>query len=154
MRLLDYINASHVYLDLSARTKEEAIALMVDRLGRSGEVGDGAAFLAEVSRREALGTTAVGRGVAIPHARIEGLERIFMAIGRLAKGIDFGAEDGQSVRLLFLLAAPEEHAAEYLKVLARLSKMLKENGLRKKLLKAKEAMAVLAAIEEAEARLA
>lgn len=153
MRLLDCTNASLVYLDLTARTKEETITLMVERLGRSGEIEDSTAFLREVSQREASGTTAIGRGVAIPHARIDGLEKIVMAIGRLAKGIDFGAEDGEPVRLLFLLAAPEEHAAEYLKVLARLSKLLKENGLRKKLLKAKEAEAVLNAIEEAEARL-
>ncbi|HQH46823.1 MAG TPA: PTS sugar transporter subunit IIA, partial [Candidatus Aminicenantes bacterium] len=99
------------------------------------------------------GGTAIGRGLAIPHARTRTLERVVMAMARLRPGVDFGAEDGEPVRLVFLLGAPEDKAGEYLKVLGKLSRLLKENGLRKELLKAATPEAVLELLEAAESQL-
>jgi mannitol/fructose-specific phosphotransferase system IIA component (Ntr-type) len=81
------------------------------------------------------------------------VKRIVVAMARLRAGIDFSAEDGEPVQLIFLIGTPEDKAAEYLKVLARLSKLLKENGLRQELLTAVSAAEVLKLLEQAESRL-
>ncbi len=153
MRLTDYLDPQAILLDLPSAGKEEAFALIAGRLAAGGMIGDRERFLTDVLKREQQGGTAIGRGLAIPHARTRSLERIVMAMARLRPGADFGAEDGEPVRLVFLLGAPEDKAGEYLKVLGRLSKLLKENGLRKDLLKASTPQAVLDLLEAAESRL-
>lgn len=83
--------------------------------------------------REKLGSTAMGSGVAIPHARVAGLDRIVGLFARLEKPVDFEAPDGQGVDLMFTLLAPEEAGADHLRALARVSRLLREDGMREKL---------------------
>lgn len=83
--------------------------------------------------REKLGSTAMGSGVAIPHARIEGLRTIVGVFARLEKPVDFEAADGQGVDLMFALLAPEEAGADHLRALARVSRMMRDEGVRQKL---------------------
>jgi fructose-specific phosphotransferase system IIA component len=153
MRLSDYLARDLVMLDLPVASKDEALVRIVGRLADSQVVGGRDEFLADVIRREAQGSTTIGRGVAIPHARSKTLGRIVVAMARLNGGVDFGAEDGEPVRLVFLIGTPGDKAGEYLKVLGRLSKLLKENGLRRELLKASSPAAVLELLEEAESKL-
>ncbi len=153
MRLSDYLDHHSILLDLAARNKADALSLIVDRLADHRLVDDREEFLADVNKREGQGSTAIGRGMAIPHARSRTLQRIVVAMARLGQGIDFGAEDGEPVQLIFLLGTPGDKAGEYLKVLARLSKLLKENGLRKDLLRAASPADVLEILEKAENRL-
>ena len=153
MRPTDYLDSHAILLDLPATDKAGAFSLIVDRLAESRLITDRGRFLDDVLRREQQGGTAIGRGLAIPHARTRTLERVVMAMARLRPGVDFGAEDGEPVRLVFLLGAPEDKAGEYLKVLGKLSRLLKENGLRKELLKAATPEAVLELLEAAESQL-
>lgn len=153
MRLSDYLDRNLILLDLPAAGKGDALARIVDHLGDVSLISDRGAFLAEVLKRDGQGSTAIGRGVAIPHARSRALERIVVAMARLRDGVDFGAEDGEPVRLVFLLGTPTERAGEYLKVLGRLSKLLKENGLRRELLQAASPEAVLDMLEKTECKL-
>ncbi|MBN2399094.1 MAG: PTS sugar transporter subunit IIA [Candidatus Aminicenantes bacterium] len=150
MRLTDYLDSQLIMLDLQAASKIEALALITARLAEKKLIDDADEFLADVHKRERQGCTAIGRGIAIPHSRSKTLKRIAVAIARLRSGVDFGAEDGTPVRLVFLLGTPEEKAGEYLKVLGRLSKLLRENGLREKLLEAIDQADVLELLEKAE----
>jgi mannitol/fructose-specific phosphotransferase system IIA component (Ntr-type) len=153
MRLTDYLDPQAILLDLPSGGKEQVFAAIAGRLAESGLISDQQRLLSDVLTREEQGGTAIGRGLAFPHARTRSLERIVMAMARLRPGADFGAEDGEPVRLVFLLGAPEDKAGEYLKLLGRLSKLMKENGLRKELLKAPSPQTVLDLLETAEAHL-
>jgi len=153
MRISHYLDPQLIMLDLPALNKSEALAQIATRLAENKLIDDRDEFLAAVNKREVQGCTAIGRCLAIPHARSKTLKKIIVAMARLRAGIDFGAEDGEPVRLVFLLGTPEDTAGEYLKVLAHLSKLLKENGLRKELLKAASNAEVLDLLETAENKL-
>ncbi|MDT8343543.1 MAG: PTS IIA-like nitrogen regulatory protein PtsN [Thermohalobaculum sp.] len=98
--------------------------------------------------REKLGSTAMGYGVAIPHARIEGLDRIVGVFARLEKPVDFEAADGEAVDLVFALLAPEEAGADHLRALARVSRFLRDPDTRAKLRQTERAEALYALLTE------
>lgn len=98
--------------------------------------------------REKLGSTAMGYGVAIPHARIEGLDRIVGVFARLEKPVDFEAADGEAVDLVFALLAPEEAGADHLRALARVSRFLRDLDTRAKLRQTERAEALYALLTE------
>ena len=129
---IEFINAN-----LSAKSKEEALLEMVNTIIRGGLKLDSSSILEILKQRESLGSTGIGDGVAIPHGKISDLNDIVIAFGRSIDGIPFDSLDGKPVHLLFLLLAPENSAGQHLKILAKISKMLKEPGFRKRLLKAR-----------------
>ncbi|HAJ28386.1 MAG TPA: PTS fructose transporter subunit IIA [Syntrophus sp. (in: bacteria)] len=86
--------------------------------------------------REKLGSTGIGDGIAIPHGKLNIIDALAVSFGRSRKGIDFNAMDGKPVHLFFLLLAPENAAGQHLKMLAKLSRMLKDATFRKNLLEA------------------
>ncbi|HPR15219.1 MAG TPA: PTS sugar transporter subunit IIA, partial [Smithella sp.] len=90
-----------------------------------------------LKQRENLGSTGIGEGVAIPHGKISNLNDIVVAFGRSEKGIAYDSLDGKPVHLFFLLLAPENSAGQHLKILAKISKMLKDVYFRNKLIAAK-----------------
>jgi len=98
--------------------------------------------------REKLGSTAMGGGVAIPHARLPEIKSIAGLFARLEKPVDFEAADGQGVDLIFVLLAPEESGADHLRALARVSRLLRDAELRKKLRETTEPAALYALITE------
>ena len=98
--------------------------------------------------REKLGSTAMGGGVAIPHARLAGLTSIVGLFARLDQPADFEAVDGEGVDLVFVLLAPEESGADHLRALARVSRLLRDTDLRRKLRDTAEAAALYALITE------
>lgn len=83
--------------------------------------------------REKLGSTGIGGGIAIPHGKIAGLDRIYGALARLSRPIDFEAVDDQPVDLVFMLLAPEGAGADHLKALARIARVLRESGVPERL---------------------
>jgi PTS system nitrogen regulatory IIA component len=115
---------------------------------------DERAVLDVLVERERLGTTGVGRGIAIPHAKIDGLPRLVGLFARLETPIDFEAVDDEPVDLVFLLIAPEAAGAEHLKALARVSRLLRDDELCRKLRGTKSADALYAIITSARARAA
>ena len=98
--------------------------------------------------RERLGTTGVGRGVAIPHGKLPGLKRVIAAFGRSPSGIDFSSLDGKPTHLFFLLVAPEDSAGAHLKALARISRLLKDDAFRARLMRAGDAGELYRTIRE------
>ncbi len=133
MRLIDYMDRNLIYLDLQADSKDEAITEIVRRMEESGTVRDVPCLLEEIFSRESRGGTSLGNGVAIPHARVKSIDKIVIAMARLASGVNFSAEDRQPVRVVFILITPLEKLNEYLRVLAGLSKFLKDRKMLKRL---------------------
>jgi len=139
-----------IFLDVSARSKEEAIAEVVHLMKENRAIKDEAELLGELNNRETQGSTSLGNGVAIPHARLDSLEKIVMAMARLTAGVSFNEGDREPVRLIFILVTPVDQAAEYLKVLAKLAKALRGEKLLKKLFEAKSAAAAWEMFEAVE----
>jgi len=97
---------------------------------------DGAGILEVIQEREDVSSTAIGNGVALPHGRLEGLQRVLVGFARSRQGIDFDSLDGGSTHLFFILLAPEDSAAQHLKALAGLSRLLADDAFRRVLLEA------------------
>jgi len=136
MRLTSYMDRKLILLDLPAASKEEAIAKIVGHMRENQAIEDVDAVLEEIFSRESRGGTSLGNGVAIPHARVRGIDRITVAMARLAEGVKFSEEDRQPVRMVFVVITPLEKLNEYLKVLAGLAKFMKDKKMLKRLLAA------------------
>ncbi len=113
--------------------KERALQELVRIASRDPRIADGEALLQAVKEREEVMSTAIGVGVAVPHARIASVAEIVVAVAISRVGVDYEAFDGQPVHILVLVAAPEKGHGDYLKVLARVSKVLRDDQIRKKL---------------------
>jgi fructose-specific phosphotransferase system IIA component len=136
LRITDYINEDLIFLELEAKDKDSAIAAIIERMSRTNVFDNASSFLKEVRGREKLGSTGIGKGVALPHARTQHVKNIVVAFARLSTGIDFQSEDKEPVRLIFLLGTPLNCVGEYLKVLATISKIARTDKIRKSLIKA------------------
>ncbi|MFV0339430.1 MAG: PTS sugar transporter subunit IIA [Parachlamydiaceae bacterium] len=121
-------------LFLNANSREEAIHSLIDQLNAKGKLKNKELFSQAIFAREALVSTAIGMGIAIPHAKLAGYEEFFIAIGILSKGVDWKALDHLPVRLIFLIGGPEHKQTEYLKLLSGLTLLIKNDEIRKKML--------------------
>ena len=128
---IEFINAN-----LSARNKDEALEELINTIIQGGIKLNHSSIIEILTQRESLGSTGIGDGVAIPHGKIPELDEIIVAFGRSMEGIPFNSLDGKPVHLFFLLLAPEKSSGQHLKILAKISKMLKDVDFRRKLLKA------------------
>jgi PTS system nitrogen regulatory IIA component len=122
MQLAEFLDFESIKPALTPGNKrgllQQLSALAAQRLG-----GDSAAILASIVERERLGSTGFGNGVAIPHGKVEGLERIYCLFARLAEPVDYKAIDGAPIDLVFLLLSPPDAGAEHLKALAAISRV-------------------------------
>ncbi len=134
MNISDALRESCVVADLKGETKEEVLTELVSALRQEGLIPDVGEALKVILEREKLGSTGIGEGVAIPHGKMRGVETILCAFGRSKKGVDFGAVDRQPVHIFFLLLAPEETTGLHLKMLSRISRILRESSFRKRLM--------------------
>ena len=125
MELGDLITPEAVIPALKAKAKKQVLQELAEKA--SGLTGlDPREIFDALLQRERLGSTAVGRGIAIPHGRLPALKNIVSVFARLERPIDFDAVDGEPVDLIFLLLAPEHAGADHLKALARISRLLRE----------------------------
>ncbi len=135
MDLAEFLNDSCVLPFMEAAGKEEAVAELAAPLAvRFGL--DSAELVRILMAREALGTTAVGGGVAVPHGKVPGLAGPALAVGRSPAGIEFGAADNEPCRLFFLLLAPEGGAGTHLRLLSLIARRAKDSDFRAELLAA------------------
>jgi PTS system nitrogen regulatory IIA component len=143
MKIADLLDIRAISTELSSNNKVEVLAEMVDLLRRVQPDLDAAELLAVLIDREELGSTGIGDGVAIPHGKLKGLDRLLMAFGRKRDGIDFDSMDNRPAHLFFLLLAPESEATLHLKALARISKLLRKEDVRRQLLDAPDPATLL-----------
>jgi len=129
----DLLQDDLVIEDIKARDKAGVIREFAALLQAAGKVLDAGELVRALLDREALGSTGIGDGVAIPHGKLRNSRGIVVAFGRSHGGVDFQSLDDQPAYLFFLLATPESNAGEHLKILARISRILKNPALRDKL---------------------
>ena len=130
MRLSELLNQNAVSLRLKAREKREALVELVNLLESGHGFNSQGEILDRVMRRESMMTTGIGNGVAIPHGKARSVDRMAAAVGVCNEGLEFESEDGQPVYLLVLLVSPESATTQHVRVLANLSRLLKEESVR------------------------
>lgn len=152
MNIGELLDRHAISLRASAANKRKALAVIAEIAARNFHL-DAGVVLEALAEREAADSTGVGHGVAVPHARLEGLERMRGVFVRLEQPVDFESIDDQPVDLLFALFAPKHAGAEHLRALARVSRLLRQSNLRQQLRQARTADVVHALlVQEASAR--
>jgi len=149
MKLSSLINLRLVRCGLAARTKHDALRELVDLVVAHTRLTDAEAILRAVIERESLGTTAVGRASAFPHARSDAVDDFYLAIGTSPEGIDFGSPDGEPVRFLALLLITKTASKLYLKTIAALAALVQDEALFERLVAARTPEELVALIEAA-----
>jgi PTS system nitrogen regulatory IIA component len=139
MRITDILAEPLVVASLRGRTKADVIAELAGIVSQHHPEIDLDRLVQALEDRERLNSTALGEGVAIPHGKLGGLTRVVAAFGRSPAGVDFTSLDGKPTHLFFLLVAPEDSAGAHLKALARISRLLKDQAFRARLLAAGDA---------------
>ena len=145
MKIRDFLCEQAVTADLQAANKKELIEEMVGLLIKADALDKKhkAKIIEVLLAREALGSTAIGQGIAIPHGKSECVSQMTAALGISKKGIAFDSLDGEPVYVFFLLIAPIDSAGPHLKALARISRLLKDKYFRENLKSSKDDEAIL-----------
>ncbi|NBC31407.1 MAG: PTS IIA-like nitrogen regulatory protein PtsN [Alphaproteobacteria bacterium] len=141
--MIDFLSPNGIVPNLRAGSKKQALSEISRRAAEITGVSDRTIFEV-LLEREKLGSTGVGRGVAIPHGRLPSLRSVYGVFARLERAIDFDAVDDQPVDLMFLLLAPADAGADHLKALAKVSRLMRDEGLCAKLRGCESAEAIYA----------
>ena len=141
MMIGDMLDRAAISLRVTASDKRKALAVTAEIAARSFDM-DAGDILDALLEREAVGSTGVGHGVAVPHARLTGLDRMRAVFVRLEHPVEFASIDDQPVDLMFALFAPPNAGAEHLRALARVSRLLRQGTLREQLRQARTADAL------------
>src|ERR1700722_11071511 len=141
MPLADLVAPNAVIASLKVNSKKQALQELAAKAAELCGQNERAIFEI-LLQREKLGSTGVGNGIAIPHGKLPKLEKLFGLFARLERPIDFEAMDGQPVDLVLLLLAPEGASADHLKALARISRLLRDHHVAKKLRASRDAQAI------------
>jgi mannitol/fructose-specific phosphotransferase system IIA component (Ntr-type) len=127
MPLSEFTRSELIFPDLGGHDRESILRFFAERLAEAADLDVEPVHRGLVEREE-LGSTGIGGGVAIPHARVGHLKRALMAVGLAPAGIEFGAIDGKPVRVFFVIISPQEDPQQNLRSLAAVSRWVKEEG--------------------------
>ena len=152
MKITDILIREGSILDLTSKAKGDLLAEMAGSLAAVEPRLAADQLLGVLRERESLQSTGIGEGVAIPHGKIGGLDRLVATFARSTAGVDFDSIDGQPTHLFFLLVVPEQSGGQHLKALARISRFFRDASFREKLLGASELDEIFRAIEEEDAK--
>ena len=155
MTIMEFLDERAITVDLKAQgTKEEVIRELVELLVRAGSIRakDVNKLVQILLKRESLGSTGIGQGVAIPHGKTDAVTSLVAAFGVSKAGVNFDSLDGEPVSLFFLLVAPEDSAGPHLKALARISRLLKDRHFRDSLRAARDEKLLVKIIREEDER--
>ncbi len=152
MRLSEFVISKAILPDLSVNTKEAAIRQMVESLGASGSIkkDDQDSIIAAILKREELGSTGIGKGVAVPHTKHPSVDRLIATIALSKDGVDFASLDGEDVFILFLLVSPPDRPGDHLRALENISRHLRDDTFCSFLRQAASSQAVMDLLEEAD----
>ena len=150
MRIVDLLNKDSILLNGVPKSKTEAIDMLVDLQMKSGNISDREIYKQGILAREEKGSTAVGEGIAIPHAKSSAVKAPSLAAMTVPGGVDYEALDDEPSDVLFMIAAPDTEADVHLEVLSRLMTLLMDEDFRAKLLSAKDTDEFLSVIDTAE----
>ncbi|MBQ5560312.1 MAG: PTS sugar transporter subunit IIA [Lachnospiraceae bacterium] len=150
MRITDLLKDEGILLNASVKDKQDAVNTLVNLHEKAGNLSDKESYTKGILAREEQGSTAIGEGIAIPHAKNAGVKNAGLAAMTVPDGVDYDALDGQPSNLFFMIAAPEKGGDVHLEVLSRLSTILMDEQFRKDLLAAKDKKEFLSIIDKKE----
>lgn len=150
MRITDLLDPAGIELNAAVNSKAEAIDRLIDLMNDAGNLNDKAAYKAAVLNREKSGTTGIGEGIAIPHAKTTAVKKAGLAAMVVKNGVDFDSLDGQPANLFFMIAAPDTAANLHVEVLSRLATILMDADFRQSLIEATDVGSFLQLIDQTE----
>jgi PTS system nitrogen regulatory IIA component len=150
MKILDVLPKDAIIADLKAQDKKGILEELVEPISRLKEVNR-EELVRVLMERERLGSTGIGSGIGIPHGKLKDLDGLVLGFGLSRKGVDFESMDNRPTHIFFLLVTPENSTGLHLKLLARISKILKHDPFRERLLKAADREEIYAIIKEEDA---
>jgi len=154
MNLLDLVPPGGVLDSLRSETKEGVLRELSEAVCREVPSLSPEHLTSVLLDRESLGSTGIGKGVAIPHGKVPGIDRLYAAFGRSRGGVQFASIDGKPTYLFFLVVAPDNNSAGmHLKVLARISRLAKDELFRRRLLEAEGIRDLMQILREADERI-
>ncbi|MCA9405151.1 MAG: PTS sugar transporter subunit IIA [Candidatus Omnitrophica bacterium] len=155
MKITDFLTVKAVSADLKSDAKEDVISELVDLLIDAGSIEKKhkAKIVEVLMAREALGSTAIGQGIAIPHGKSDCVKKIVGCLGVSKSGINFDSLDGEPSYIFFLLVAPVDSAGPHLKALARISRLLKDKYIRESLKSVSDEKAMIKIVQQEDGRL-
>ena len=155
MKLSDYISERQIIIGLDTGKKKEVLQGLLEVLANLKKITYSSkdTILAGLLAREKLGSTAIGQGIAIPHARLELVKKPLVVIGLSGKGLDFDSLDGEPVHIIFLILSPKELEGLHLKLLATISKLLRDKFFLERLKKARKIREIKELIKTQEERI-
>jgi mannitol/fructose-specific phosphotransferase system IIA component (Ntr-type) len=148
--LTELLRPERILIPLEARTKDDLLRELVAAVASGESEADREEMLRAVREREAVLSTGIGQGVAIPHGKSPVIGELRMAAGRTTEPVEFDALDGQPVSLFFLLVGPESAAGAHIKALSRISRLIRQDLVRERLVAASSPDEFLGALREAE----
>ncbi len=150
MQVMEFLSKKAILANIQSSKKEDVIRELVDALIAAGDIEKRYRnkLIESLMAREALGSTAIGQGIAIPHAKSDCVEKLTAAFGLSKKGVDFDSLDGELAYIFFLLVAPQDSAGPHLKALARISRLLKDKYFRDTLRNCEDDKAVIKIIAQ------
>ena len=137
MKMLEFLDKNAITADIVSAKKEDVITELVDLLSKSHRIKDKKSLIDTLMDREQLGSTGIGQGIGIPHAKSSAVKNLVAALGISRTGVDFDSLDGEPTYIFLLLVAPEDAAGPHLKALAKISRMLQDKFIRDSLISAK-----------------
>ncbi len=152
MKFSDFICQEAITSSLESDDKESVIRELVSSLVAAAEVSeqDRESIIAAVMKREELGSTGIGRGIAVPHTKHPSVKKLLGTVGLSEEGIDFNSLDGEKVQLFFLLISPPDKPGDHLRALENISRQLREDTFCRFLKQAKSTAEVIQLLEEAD----
>ncbi len=154
MKILDIlVDEPLIEPALAGGDKADVLRELAEHLARQHRDIQPERLIEVLWERERLGSTAIGDGIAIPHGKLPGLKGVIGAFGRHPAGVDFDSLDGSPTHLFFLLVAPEDSVGQHLKALARVSRLLKDQSFRSRLLGAADRAEIFRLIREEDEKL-
>lgn len=150
MLLTELLTVERIRIPLQAQTKDDLLRELVDVCVEAHDIEDHDDILRAVRERESVLSTGIGNGVAIPHGKSAAVAGLRMAAGRSGTPIEFDALDGEPVSLFFLLVGPESAAGPHIKALSRISRLVRRDDVRERLIGAGDADEFLRVLREAE----
>ncbi|MBI5574039.1 MAG: PTS sugar transporter subunit IIA [Elusimicrobia bacterium] len=149
MKILDFLAENCILTDLEGKTKKAVVTELVEVLTKKkSQLKDVDKVVEAIMKRESTGSTGIGQGVAIPHAKSEDVTRIVASLGISKAGIDFDSLDGEPVYIFFLMVAPPESISEHLQAIAKISRLLKDKFFRQSLRDAQTPSEIIKIIKE------
>lgn len=152
MKFSDFVSTKAICAELNSADKESVISELVDALLQAGDIkpADREDIIKAIMKREELGSTGIGRGIAVPHTKHPSVTKLVGTVGVSTDGVEFDSLDGEKVQLFFLLVSPPDRPGDHLRALENISRQLRDETFCRFLKQSKNADDIVQLLEEAD----